>query len=279
MMNFRDNKESTTDLLLDLIHSRIGLFYENGRRDLVLDKLMPLMAERGVDSVRDYYYLLKYSQEADFEWRKVETALAVNETYFWREFGQIQAVCKHIIPAIRKEHPDRPVRIWHSACATGEEPYTMVMALSEAGLLGRAPIEICASDINREAIAHARGAIYHRRSFRAIDPAIKAKYFTQLDQGRYKLADKIRERVQFFQLNLMDVDRMYSLSSFDIIFCRNVFIYFSQEAIKKVLSGFYDILQSPGYLFVAAAESLLKFKTQFELVEYDNAFGYIKGRK
>lgn len=279
MMNFRGNNELQTNLLLDLIHSRMGLFYENGRRDLVLHKLIPLMAERGVDSVRDYYYLLKYSQSAEIEWRRVETALAVNETYFWREYNQIQAVTDRIIPELRQENSDRPIRIWHTACATGEEPYTMVMALFEAGIKDRSTVEIYASDINSEAIAHARAAIYKTRSFRVMDSAIKAKYFTPLPQGKFKLVDSVRERVNFFQFNLLDIERMHSLGNFDIIFCRNVFIYFSQNAISKVLSGFYDALNRPGYLFVAAAESLLKFRIPFELVEIENAFGYIKGKK
>jgi chemotaxis protein methyltransferase CheR len=277
MMTIRNNNESQVDLLLELIHTRMGLFYENGRRDLVLDKLSPLMADRGLDSIQDYYYLLKFSREAEMEWRRVETALAVNETYFWREFAQIEAVTNKILPDLSKKYPDRPVRIWHSACATGEEPYTMVMALFEAGVIDRYPVEIYASDINSEALAHARAAIFKKRSFRAVTPEITEKYFIQLNQGRHKLVDAVRERVHFFQLNLLDIERMHSLGKFDVIFCRNVFIYFSQEAINKVISGFYDRLNSPGYLFVAAAESLLKFQTDFELLEIENAFGYIKG--
>lgn len=272
----QDFSHSPVDLLLDLIHSRMGLFFENGRRDLAMDKLNPLMAERGIDSVLDYYYLLKYNQDAEMEWRRVETALAVNETYFWREFGAVKAVVNHLIPQLMKEKPERTIRIWHAACATGEEPYTMAMALYEAELIERYPIEIYASDINSEALARARAAIFPHRSFRTIDINIKEKYFTPVNQGRYRLLDKVREKVQFFHLNLLDIKQMERIKNMDIIFCRNVFIYFSPVSIKTVLSGFHKSLNSPGHIFVAAAESLLKFDKLFELVEINGAFGYRK---
>jgi chemotaxis protein methyltransferase CheR len=276
MMFLKDKSEPPIELLLDLIHSKIGLHFENGRRDLAVDKLVPLMAERGISSVLDYYYILKYSQDAETEWRRVETALAVNETYFWREFSQIQAVVNQLIPQFMKENPDKPIRIWHAACATGEEPYTMIMALFEANLMDRVPIEILASDVNSEALAYARAAIYTRRSFRVMDPQIQDRYFTRQNTDKYCLLDKVRERVQFFHLNLMDIERMQRMRNLDIIFCRNAFIYFSPSSIKQVINGFYEILNSPGYVFVAAAESLLKFGTRFELVEIDRAFGYRK---
>jgi chemotaxis protein methyltransferase CheR len=269
---------SESALLLDLIHARMGLYFENGRRDLALDKLYPLMANHGTSSVLDYYYLLKYSQEAESEWRRVETALAVNETYFWREFSQIGAVVKHVIPELAQENPGKTIRIWHAACATGEEPYTMVMALLEANLIDKVPVEILASDINNEALAQARAAIYSRRSFRVMDPKIKEKYFIEQPKDRYRLIDTVRERVQFFHLNLMELARIERIGNIDIIFCRNAFIYFSPESIKKVVNSFYKILNRPGYLFVAAAESLLKYGANLELVEIDKAFSYRKNK-
>jgi chemotaxis protein methyltransferase CheR len=276
MMFSKDYSDSPADLLLDLIHSRMGLFYENGMRDLALDKLVPLMAERGINSALDYYYFLKYGQESETEWRRVETALAVNETYFWREFRQIEAAVAYLLPRLFKDNMGRNIRIWHAACATGEEPYTLVMAMYEANLVDNIPVEIFASDINSKALAHARAAIYPKRSFRAMEQRIKEKYFTPQDKDRYQLVDKIREKVEFFHMNLLDLERMQRIKSVDIIFCRNAFIYFSPDSTKKVIDGFYDILNNPGYLFVAAAESLLKFGTRFELVEIKGAFGYRK---
>jgi chemotaxis protein methyltransferase CheR len=276
MMAERGNSNSSIDLLLDLIHERTGLFYENGRRDLAVDKLAPLMAERGLDMILDYYYLLKYSQEAELEWRRVETALAVNETYFWREFDSIQVVINRIIPQLQQEHPNRSIRIWHAACATGEEPYTMAIALMEANRFSQHPIQLFASDLNSDAVARARAGIYRNRSFRVLPQDILNKYFIPMDQGRYRLMDPIRERVQFFHYNLLEPANPLEMKNLDILFCRNVFIYFSPEAMTRVLKGFYHALREPGYVFVGAAESLLKLDIPFDLIELSGAFGYKK---
>src|SRR4051812_32298860 len=130
-------------LLRDLIHEHTGLFYDNGRYDMLTDRLAPLVIERGFRSFLDFYYLLKYDErEAAAEWRRVMDALSVQETYFWREVDQIQGLSCAILPALLRETTDRPVRIWTVPCATGEEPLTIAMVLEEAGWFDRVPIEI-----------------------------------------------------------------------------------------------------------------------------------------
>lgn len=270
-------EDRSLSILLDLIHRRTGLIYENGRRDLIANKLSPLISERGMDSYLDYYYFLKYDPQADGEWRQVERALAVNETYFWREFDQIKAVVDVLLPQLQDERPGLPVRIWHAACATGEEPYTMAIALLETNCYLKGPIEIIGTDFNSEALALARAAIYRPRSFRSIPSEIMERYFTPIDNEKYHLSDKIRERVQFYHLNLMDQANMRRMKDFDVIFCRNAFIYFSKKAIQTVTESFYNSLQEAGYLFVAAAESLLKATTLFDLVDVGGTFVYKKG--
>src|ERR1044071_247743 len=133
-------------LLRDLIHERTGLFYDNGKSDLLIDKLAPLVIERGFSSFLDYYYLLKYDAEADEEWKRVADALSVQETFFWREVDQVRAVVEHLVPEYFSATRPQPLRIWSAACATGEEPLSIAMALAEAGWFERAPIEIYATD-------------------------------------------------------------------------------------------------------------------------------------
>jgi chemotaxis protein methyltransferase CheR len=277
MRDSDSSSHASLDILMELIHERTGIFYENGRRDLVADKLFPLMAERGSDSFLDYYYLLKYGSDADAEWRRVETALAVNETYFWREFGQIRTVVNVIVPELQKQYPRRPVRIWHAACATGEEPYTLAIALLEANRYAHGPIEIVGTDFNTEAIAQARAGMYRGRSFRSIPSEILERYFVPGERGKYQLNDQVRALVEFSYLNLKNEDAMQKMRDFDVIFCRNVFIYFSYSAIQHVIDLLYQSLRSPGFVFVAAAESLLRVNTELQLVEIEGAFAYKKG--
>jgi chemotaxis protein methyltransferase CheR len=263
-------------LLRDLIHKFTGHFFETDRLDRLIEKLDPLVNERGFDSLFDYYYLLKYGQDSDLEWRRVAKALSVNETYFWREYDQIAAAAHILVPSIQENNPGKPVRIWHAASATGEEPYSMAIALTESGAFNRGQIEIIATDFNEESLEKARQAQFRPRSFRSLPDNIRRRYFSEDGKDRMRLVDPLRDRVKFGYLNLADPAQIRSMSNIDIIFCRNVFIYFSPGAIKEVVDQMYRILATPGYLFVASAESLFQITTLFELKEVGGALVYCK---
>jgi len=262
-------------LLCDLIEERLGLHYDADKCLLVQDRLAPLVAERRLDSFLDYYYLLKYDACSQQEWLNVQTALAVRETYFWREFEQILAAAHQVTPQLQEMRPGRRVRIWHAACASGEEPYTMAMALQQAGCFDRGPIEIIATDFDQEALMLARDGVYRERSFRALPGELRRAYFTPEEHGM-RLAEDIRARVSFVYLNLADPAAMAEMRDFDMIFCRNVFIYFREAMIQQVAEKFYRALRAPGYLFLGAAESLLRIPTQFQLTEIAKSFVYVK---
>jgi chemotaxis protein methyltransferase CheR len=263
-------------LLRDLIHERTGLSYDNGNCDLLTDKLSPLVLERGFTSFLDYYYLLKYDLEAEEEWRRVLNALSVQETYFWREMDQIHTLVNVLVPELLSISCPVPLRIWSAACATGEEPLTIAMALNEAGWFERAPIEIYASDASTKAIEKARNGLYRERSFRSLPPALRKKYFLE-EQGQWRVAPELSARINWRTANLVVESEVAPLAApATVIFCRNVFIYFSPETIRKTVSLFARNMPTPGYLFVAASESLLRFTNEFELKEIGGAFVYVK---
>ena len=131
----------TETILRDLVQERTGMVFNDDKGHL-LDKLTPLVIERGFQSFLDYYYLLKYDDKADDEWRRVLDAIAVQETFFWREMDQIRALVDILVPQWVERHKGEPLQIWSSACASGEEPLTIAMALSEAGWFTKIPIEI-----------------------------------------------------------------------------------------------------------------------------------------
>ena len=124
-------------VLLELVHERTGLFFDNGRSDMFAERMAPLVVERGFRSFLDLYYLLKYDDASgDQGWRQVLDALSVPETYFWREIDQIRAVVCRVVPELVRRSRG-PIRIWSAPCATGEEPLTIAMALDEAGWFDR----------------------------------------------------------------------------------------------------------------------------------------------
>jgi chemotaxis protein methyltransferase CheR len=266
-------------LLRDLIHERTGLFYDDGRSDTLSDRLAPLVIDRGFRSFLDFYYLLKYdAASSQAAWQTVMDALAVQETYFWREIDQIQGFVTHLMPALAERADGLPIRIWSAPCATGEEPLTIAMVLSEAGWFDRMPIEVHAGDGSPAAIGRARRGLYRGRAFRTLPPAMLEKYF--MPKGdQFAPCPSLASRISSWTVvNLMDDVETAAFTSSPVIFCRNAFIYFSQVSVKRVVDRFADRMPSPGYLFVGASESLLRVTDRFMLHELDGAFVYVKRR-
>lgn len=272
---------SAFTLLRDLIHERTGAQYEDNKKDLLADKLSHRVVEKGLDSFLDYYYLLKYDAEAAQEWKYVMDALSVQETFFWREFDQVKALVDLMMPSYyanwqkSSRNFKTPLRIWSAACATGEEPISIAIALNEAGWFERLPIEIYASDASYSAIAKAQQGLYRERSFRNLAPSLQMKYFRP-EQNGWRIVPEIHTRIKWKRANLLEESEVKSLAKVPIIFCRNVFIYFSEKAISKVVHWFYESMPNPGHLFVGTSESLLKVTKDFELQEIGGAFVYVK---
>lgn len=264
------------ELLRDLVHERGGLYYDASRLDTMADRIAPLVAGRRFTSFLDYFYYLKYDGSATAEWPLVFDALSVPETYFWREVDQMKAAVDVVVPQLVRQTPGIPLRIWSVPCASGEEPLTLAMLLEEAGWFDRADIEIYAGDASAAAIARARDGRYRERSFRALPTARRERYFLQ-EGDVWRVESALHRRITSWQtMNLMEPEEMRRVALAPLIFCRNMFIYFSPQAVKQVVETFADWMPAPGYLCVSASESLLRITNRFELEEIGGAFMYVK---
>ena len=272
-----DLSETTFNLLRGLIADRIGVFFDDAKRDMLADKLSEAIAARGLSSYLDYYYLLRYDAEAERHWAELANRLAVPETYFWRQAEHFEALAGIIVPRHFEESPGSRLRIWSAACCTGEEPLSIAIALAEARWLERSPIEIVASDASPALIERARQGLYGERSFRSLPQALRDKYFRRED-GRWRIDRGVHERVRWTVANLMNADEIAPLATADVIFCRNVFIYFSTEAIQRVVRHFGASMPLGGHLFLGAAESLTRLTTGFVLEQAGQAFVYVNRR-
>jgi len=263
-------------VLLDLVHERTGLFFGNGRGELFAERMAPLVVERGFRSFLDLYYLLKYDEGGSCEgWSQVLDALSVPETYFWREIDQIQAVARRIVPELARRSR-APIRIWSAPCATGEEPLTIAIALEEAGWFDRAWIEIHAGDGSPTAIAKARAGRYRQRSMRVLPPELREKYFVA-EGDTFTPRPELSRRISTWSVvNLMQPQEIAPFARSPIVFCRNAFIYFSPQSVRRVVDHLAAEMPAPGYLCVGASESLLNVTTRFTLEEIDGAFVYVK---
>jgi chemotaxis protein methyltransferase CheR len=268
--------KGTEALLAELVHSRTGVYFDASKIDLMIDKLSPLVVRRGFSSFLDYYYLLKYDDTAPAEWGNVMNAISVGETYFWREFDQVRALTQLIVPQWLAAHPGKTLRIWSAACASGEEPLTIALALHEAGWFDRASIEIHGSDGSSTAIDKAIAGVYRERSFRSLAPERRERYFLQEGPKTWRVRPELHSKVHFSVANLINEAEIAPLATADIIFCRNVFIYFSESSIARTVRLFARYMPVEGYLFVGTAESLLRQTTDFELKDICNAFVYEK---
>jgi chemotaxis protein methyltransferase CheR len=262
-------------LLRDAIYRRTGLWFADTSKYLLQKRLSPRARELNFESFQKYYYFLQYDPRADAEFDEIYDLVTTKETYFFREPAQLAAFVEEIVPDILSRKTVKKIRVWSAGCATGEEPYSIAMLLQESGAYDRATIEIFASDISNDVLVRARKGQYRETAFRSTDPAIRDKYFTREHDG-WRIADEIRNRVSFGRLNLYDEPRVSLLGNVDVIFCRNVIIYFDDASKRMVVNNFYNRLVDGGYLLLGHSESLITLSTQFKLKHLKNDMVYQK---
>lgn len=173
---------------------------------------------------------------------------------------------------------DFRLKIWSAGCSTGEEPYTIAIILKERlEYFDDWDIEILGSDISERVLKFAQEAVYMPRSLKDVPEYIRLKYFEyNPSQKVYKLKDKIKRLVTFRYLNLYDEHKMRLMRNYDVIFCRNVLIYFDEESRRKVVEYFYDALNPGGYIFLGHSESILRITKAFEIVYFENNIAFRK---
>lgn len=269
----RPGASPSARLIRDLVHERAGIYYDDDRLDLMMEKISDLIVERGFDSQLDYYYLLKYDAEAEREWARLLDTISVRETFFWREIDQVRALAEVVVPG-HFAASSEPFVIWSAACASGEEPLTIAMALDLAGCLAQ-PVSIYATDASEAAIRQARQGLYRERSFRALPLELRERYFTRSGDF-WEISRVLKNRIVWRNANLADREQIQDLARAHAIFCRNVFIYFSDASIRQTVKLFAERMYDPGYLFIGASESLLRLSSEFTLREVQRAFVYVK---
>ena len=261
-------------LMRDQIYKRTGMWFNDSSKYLLQKRLSPRAKELNFDSFQKYFYFLQYDPRAEAEFDQIYDLVTTNETYFFREPAQLAAFVEEIVPDILTKKPVKKIRIWSAGCSSGEEPYSIAMLLEEAGFYNQAAFEIFASDINQQVLAKARKGHYRESAFRATSPALRDKYFNREADGSFKIKDEVRNRISFGRLNLYDEARVSLLGHLDVIFCRNVIIYFDDISKKVVVSNFYNRLIDGGYLLLGHSESLISLSTQFKLRHLKNDMVY-----
>ena len=266
-------------LLRDILYEHSGVHLDNSSKFFLENRLQLSVRRRQLDSFKDYYYFLKYDRKKDEELANFIDLLTIHETYFFREEQQLKAFSEEILPELaERKRKERSLRIWSAGCSTGEEPYTIAMLIMEQDALKGWDIEIFGSDISQRVLQSARRGVYQHSAFRSADPRHVASYFHKEDAA-YRIDDRVKKYVTFLGLNLLDTHKLALINMMDVIFCRNVIIYFDQAAKKKVIEVFYQKLKDRGYLLLGHSESLLNISTAFALrhFKYDLVYQKIEG--
>ncbi len=263
--------------ITDFIYRYSGLYFGEDARYILERRLQKRILQLHLNSFRKYYYHLLYDRDGHKEVDSLVDLLTTNETYFFREKAQLKAFIEEIIPELterKKQQGSRTIKLWSAGCSTGEEPYTIAMLILEKKLLSAWDISIQACDINKSVLQNARTGIYRESAFRSTEPYFKRKYFDDLGDNTYKIKDEVRRLINFGWVNLYDEKKSALVGNLDVIFCRNVIIYFDREAKRKVIDSFYENLNQEGYLLLGHSESLLNITTNFKLkhLKYDMVY-------
>lgn len=264
-------------LIRDFLSDTCGIYFDDKMKYKLEERLNRRLKLYHMKDFREYYRFLRYSEKRNDELREIMDILTVNETYFFREQEQLAAFSKEILPELKEKNKDKKkINIWSAGCSTGEEPYTIAMLILEDGGFNGWKINILGTDISERVLKVAREGVYKKNSFRTTSLYFINAYFQKQLNEDQKISDKVKRLATFSHLNLFDPLKIKFIGEMDVIFCRNVFIYFNRDARKKAIENFYEILVEGGYLLLGHAESLINISTAFRLQHLKNDIVYQK---
>lgn len=249
-----------------IVYRYSGIRLNSGKEELVRSRLIKRLRALGVNSFNEYLRYIKEDHSAQ-ELHIMIDALTTNKTSFFRENQHFEYMRTRILPELKKR--GSRLRIWSAGCSSGEEPYSIAMLLQEEWpQTNPADIRILATDISARILAKARAGEYEKESLKDVPPAYLSKYFcsVRVNLNRvYTIQDNIKKIVRFAQLNLMNEWPMKG--PFEVIFCRNVMIYFDSATQGRLVRRFYDLLVPGGHLLVGHSESLVANSCGFKYVQ------------
>ena len=254
-----------------LLKQAMGLDVATVGRTALEHAVRSRIAASGVGDAERYWERLANS---DAELQELIEAMVIPETWFFRDTEAFTALVTIVVNEWLPGHRGQPLRVLSVPCASGEEPYSIAMALLDAGLSPH-QFKVDAVDISARSLALARRAVYAKNSFRSAELSFRDRYFRER-QGRYELATTVRERVHFQAGNLLAPGCVVGADPYDFVFCRNVLIYFDGPTQQQVISKLGKLLAAEGILFVGPAEAFLVRGNRFVSTPHPRAFAYRK---
>jgi chemotaxis protein methyltransferase CheR len=254
-------------LFSEWLSSEYGLWFGPERREILRSRLEPRRAELGFETFHQLFFFLKFHPEREAERQRLIPHLTNNESYFFRERGQLETFRDVALPLLRDRlaaEGRSELRILSAGCSAGQEPYTLAMLLREAtAAVGLLTPRITGVDLDPRVLDQARAGRFTSHSFRGVDASVRDRYFRQTADNEWEILPAIRDTVGFQAANLSDPGWASSVPPQDVIFCRNVLIYFDAQGLRRAAQGLHGALADGGYLFLGHAESLSRVPTPF----------------
>lgn len=264
-------------LIRDYVAGKFGLKLESGREEALSLKLLPHLRQLRLASFSEYYAFLKFGPDAVEELHTFISLLTNNETYFFREENQLTALAEVVLPALKERRlraGEKKLRIVSAGCSTGEEVYTLAMLALESGCFAWSwDVSITGIDVDLKAIALAQKGVYSGRAFQSMPPQYLKRYFSETSEG-YRINDAVRSITRFKGGNLLELGDLLRERTVDIIFCRNVLIYFGDETIKGIVENLARYLKEDGLLFLGHSESLSRITHCYKPLRLPGAIIY-----
>jgi len=262
--------------ITDVIYRRSGIAIGEKRYNILKPKLEAYMTKNNYTTFREYFHSIRFDPTNE-NMQDLMNIVTINETYFFRENYQFEILVKKALYELDKVRPtNRPLRILCAPSATGEEPYSIALHLLDEGkLVEKRDFEIVGIDIDNSVIKKAKLGKYSKRSVEFLPPAIRNEYFTQ-DGLLYNIADFLKDVIEFKVVNVMDKAQVSALGKFDVIFSRNMLIYFDDASRREVATTFYNMLNPSGFVFLGHAESMNRIVSSFKTRKYGQFIVYQK---
>ncbi|MEH3120648.1 MAG: protein-glutamate O-methyltransferase CheR [Sphingomonas phyllosphaerae] len=247
----------------EFFYRKTGIMFGANKTYFVERRLQERMAATKSATFRDYFTMVRFQASGE-EMQSLVNAMTVNETYFYREDYQFDALVRHLLPEIaRTRAPSDPIRLWSMPCSTGEEPYSIAMQILENWpQADEYSVEILASDIDSRVIAEAKHGRYSARALHRLTPTLRNRYFTPVD-GDFRLCAELRGSIDFSVVNITDTFAMRRFRHLDVIFCRNMLIYFDDNSRRQAVEALYESLRPGGYICLGHSESMSRISSVF----------------
>lgn len=252
-------------LFSDWLAREYGIRFGPEKREILRARLEPRRAALALDSFDRLLFYVRYHPDREAERLRLISALTNKESYFFREGRQLEILRSEVLPSladVRSRSRDDSVRILSMGAAAGEEPYTLAIVALEALAGCGLGVQVTGVDVDRAALDRARTAEYRPHAFRGVPEDVVERYF-EPTSGVWRLRADVRETARFQHGNLVDPDWTGTVPPQDVVFCRNVLIYFQEEAVRQAVRNLYEVVRPGGYLFLGHAETLTRVPTRF----------------